>query len=214
MKNNKKRVLIETQSNKLFQGCEAEQDYDQRGGLCQVGEGHVVVVTNPIDTDYLTYWQGLGFTLPKIIVAGPFDKKCTLANLIVSKESVLREIKEAVGDSDARLEFFWIEESERNLAAVLKVSPYCNFDVSINLACKYVFKKTCESLGLNTAPWVGAHSAKELVQVTQSFFSPGNNVLIKASNGTGGISLGGIRNVATHDELIANLPFIDLMITP
>lgn len=209
-----KRVIIETQSNKLFRGVEAEQDYDQRGGLCQVEEGDVIVVTNPIDRAYLAYWKDLGFTLPKIIEAGPFDETRTLADLIMAKQDVQKEIKAAVGDADARLEFFWIEESERQLAAVLGISPYCTFDVSIPLSCKHAFKRTCEAIGLPTAPWIGGRTPEDLIEASRSFFSIGNSVLVKASNGTGGISLGGIRKVSTHEELVADLPYIKKMHAP
>jgi hypothetical protein len=88
MKGKMKRVLIETQSNKIFRGLESEQDYDQRGGLCQVGEGDIIIVTNSIDPNFLNYWKSLGFSLPEIIVAGPFDKNLTLSQLIISKEKV------------------------------------------------------------------------------------------------------------------------------
>ncbi len=209
-----RRVLIETQSNLLFRGVEAEQDYDQRGGLCQVGAGHVIVVTNKIDQDYLTYWEDLGFTLPRIIYAGPFDESCTLSELILRNKEVQQEIKEAVGDNDARLEFFWIEDGERSLAEVLQIAPYCDFDVAINFACKYRFKEMCEELGLSTAPWVGARSVHELVEISRGFFSPGNNVLVKSSNSTGGISLGGIRRVQTHKDLVGDIPQIEKLVTP
>ena len=55
-----KRVFIDTQSNELFRGFEGEQNYDQRA-LCQAGRGDVLVITNPIDPEYLAYWSGLGF---------------------------------------------------------------------------------------------------------------------------------------------------------
>lgn len=208
------RVLIETQSNTLFRGIEAEQDYDQRGGLCQVGEGHVIVVTNPIDHNYLDYWQELGFTLPRIIHAGPFDKSCTLSDLILRNEEIQQQIKEAAGSNNARIEFFWIEESERNLAKALQITPYCDFDVAINFACKHRFKELCEDINLSTAPWVGAKSVQELVEVSREFFSADNDVLIKSSNGTGGISLGGIRIVQTHDDLMEDIPHIEKLNAP
>lgn len=209
-----RRVLIETQSNKLFRGIEAEQDYDQRGGLCQVGEGHVIVVTNPIDQDYLVYWENLGFTLPKIIHAGPFNESHTLSELIINNEEVQEEIKRAIGDDEARLEFFWVEESERKLAETLKIPPYCDFDVATELACKHRFKEMCEELDLNTAPWVGAPSAQELIETSRGFFSIGNDVLVKSSSGTGGISLGSIRRVQTHDDLVNDLQHIERLSFP
>lgn len=209
-----KRVLIETQSNKIFRGLESEQDYDQRGGLCQVGEGDIIVVTNPIDPDFLDYWKNLGFSLPEIIVAGPFDEKLTLSQLIISKRDVIEKIYSAISDSASRLEFFWIEESERDLTKVLNIAPYCDFDVSINLACKHAFKGVCEILKLKTAPWAGAASSGELVEVTKNFFDANQGVLIKASNGTGGTSLGCIRKVMTHENLVSDIEFIDTMLTP
>ena len=73
-----KRIIIDSQSSRLFVGVEVEQNYDQRGGLCEVGEGHLIITINPIDQSYLNYWSDtLGFTLPTFLVAGPFDPKYT-----------------------------------------------------------------------------------------------------------------------------------------
>lgn len=127
---------------------------------------------------------------------------------------MIEKIHSAIGDSDSRLEFFWIEKSESDLTKVLNITPYCNFDVSINLACKYAFKKLCEILGLNTATWVGAFSSSELIEVTKSFFDSNQGVLIKASNGTGGTSLGCIRKVMTHENLVTDIEIVNSMLTP
>jgi hypothetical protein len=209
-----KRIVIETQSNTLFRGVESEQMYDQRGGLCQVGDGDVIVVTNPIDPFFLFYWKNLGLTLPKIIYAGPFDPRYTLSELIINKKNVQNEILHSYNGLGARLEFFWIEETERKLAHVLGIQPYCNFDVSIPFACKQRFKYLCEELGLGTAPWVGAETPEELLAATKDFFEPGRSVLVKASNGTGGLSLGAAKKVDSHENLISEIPAIRQMKAP
>ncbi len=216
MKGEKTRVMIETQSNSLFRGIEMEQDFDQRGGLCQVGDGHVVVTTKPIDSDYLAYWQDLGFTLPRMIVAGPFDRDLTLADLVISKQEVQDEILGSINGRSARLEFFWIEESERYLSSILGIPPYCNFEVSIPFACKYNFKLLCEELGLKTAPWVGGKDPEELLKVTKSFLTGknGNGFLLKSSRGTGGVDLGGLHQISSYEDLVAKMPTVEGMCSP
>lgn len=72
----------------------------------------------------------------------------------------------------------------------------------------------CEDIELNTAPWVGAKDAQELVEASREFFSEDNIVLIKSSNGTGGISLGGIRKIQTHDEIVADIVHIEKLNAP
>jgi len=195
-----KRVFIDTQSNELFRGFEGEQNYDQRA-LCQAGRGDVLVITNPIDPEYLAYWSGLGFDLPTIIHAGPFEPSQTLSDHVCDKKVVMDKILEAIGDSDARLEFFWVSERERRLADFLQVPPYCNFDVSIGLASKVSFKHLCEEIGLQTAPWIGVDSVEEIPYRWQGRFPSCDPVLIKASNGTGGKSLGTICRLESFLDL-------------
>ena len=193
-----KRILIETQSNPMFLGDASEQSYDQRGGLCQVGEGHVIVVTNPFDPLYLQYWEGLGFTLPEIIHAGPFDPGKSLSELIVQKSAVQQKIITAVNGSDARLEFFWVEETEEVLARKLRIPPHCNIVLSKDLAHKHVFKGVCRDIDLPTAQWVFAESSETLLtvisQARENFDT--SACLVKSSLGTGGVGCGQMQFVS------------------
>ena len=134
------RVILDTQSNEFFQGNELEQRFDQRGGLCEVGEGHVVVTTDPIDPVHLAYWESIGFTIPHLVVAGPFEKGKTLSDLVISKPHVQQQIRALTEGKEARLEFFCIEESERVVADILGIDPYCNFDLSISFGKKTGFR--------------------------------------------------------------------------
>lgn len=196
------RVIIDSQSNRLFQGIPSEQDYDQRGGLCQVGEGNIVITTNPIDGDYLKYWQEIGFSLPYLLTAGPFDPNCTLSDLIIRNPTLQQEIKSLVNGSDARLEFFCIENSERELAEVLGIEPYCNFDVSIHLSRKHNFKSLCKKIGLSTPEWLIGGDRNDLAVQGQKLLSDYSQpFLVKSVDGTGGISCGGMALVTNKEEL-------------
>ena len=65
-----KRIILDTQSNRHFRGVPLEQMYDQRGGPCQLDDTGIVITTEPIDPEWLEYWQGLGFTLPQFSLPG------------------------------------------------------------------------------------------------------------------------------------------------
>lgn len=194
------RVIVDTQSNRLFRGVEMEQNYDQRGGLCQVGAGHVVITTNPINNEYLEYWQNLGFSLPHLLTAGPFDTTRTLSELIMSKPNIKQDIKSLVKGKRARLEFFCIEETERRLACELGIPAYCNFDVSIQLAKKNIFKEVCETVGLPTPFWLPIHSNEQVAKEIRRILDH-NPVLVKATDGTGGISCGGMFKIEKEDDI-------------
>lgn len=199
-----KRVVVESQNNPLFRGKESEQAFDQRGGLCQVGEGDIVVTTSPIDPTYLKYWKGLGFTLPLLIEAGPFDPRYTLSELIAQSASVQERIKTAVNGSLARIEPFWVDSCDAMLPTILGIPIYCNPEFFIEYACKYRFKQLCEEVGLLTAPWVGGFSVEEVIEAYRRSDFKDLPALIKAANSTGGLDLGTIVWAESADELAAN----------
>ena len=196
-----KRIILDTQSNRLYRGIEFEQNYDQRGGLCQLGEGHVVVTTAPVEPDYLAYWRGLGFTLPHFIHAGPFDPGKTLSELVLEKPEVRRRIVAAAGEGPSRLEFFCIEASEEKVAEALGLPAYCNFPFSIATSRKTVFKTLCGELGIPTAPWLPADNRARALAWTAERLASGGELLLKADDGTGGIACGGILRIRTLADL-------------
>lgn len=198
-----KRIIVDTQSNRLFRGLEVEQDFDQRGGLCQIGKGHIVVTTNPIDPAYLEYWQTLGFTIPHLITAGPFDPQYTLSELILQKKGVQEEIKALAKGIAARLEFYCIEETETDLSRVLEIPAYSNFDVSIRLSRKIPFKKICTALSISSPFWIFAEDRKYLFEEGKKLMLSGIPIVIKANDGIGGISCGGIFKPETVEDLEA-----------
>ena len=187
-----KRIIFDTQSNELFRGLELEQNYDQRGGLCQVGDGHLVVTTNPIDPFYLLYWKALGFSLPNLVVAGPFDSRYTLSELVTSKKEIQGRIKSFVGNSEARLEFFCIEESERKLSRTLRIPSHCNFDFSIQYSQKTCFKNLCNQIGVSTPKWFIEKDTDLFLAECKKRVIRGNRFLIKSNSGTGGLPCGGM----------------------
>ncbi len=196
------RVIVDSQSNRLFRGVPQEQAYDQRGGLCEVGEGDVVVTTNPFDPDYLQYWkETLGFDLPHLMVAGPFDPHCTLSELILLKHGLQNELRRMLGGEVARLEFFCIEESERKLATTLDIRPYCNFEIAIKLSRKPAFKRLFNEVGIPTPRWVSCAGQEGLLTKGKAFSEAQGVCLLKTEDGTGGFTCGGMFLIKSPSEL-------------
>ncbi len=199
----KKRIIIDTQSNRLFQGIAVEQSYDQRGSLCQAGKNDVIITTSPINEDYLRYWSGIGFDLPRLFIAGPFDPRYTLSELIMNNQLLMEELKEIASGDDVRLEFFTIEEAERLLSQKLGIQPYCSFDVSIHLSRKHNFKAMCEEIGLVTPKWTLCEKGDDFHQQATAFLNEHGRFLLKSTHGTGGIACGGMAKIETQSDINA-----------
>lgn len=201
------RVIIDTQSNRLFRGIASEQAYDQRGGLCEVGSRGLVVTTNSFDPQYLRYWsETLGFDLPRFMEVGPFDPHYTLSELLLQKPELQRKLKRIVQGSQARLEFFCIEESERELASVLGIPAHCNFEVAITLARKPAFKRLFDEVGIPTPPWFSCSDWEEFVAKKRTVLKGIDSIVVKAGDGTGGLACGGMflaRNQGEIEALIS-----------
>ncbi len=197
-----KRVIIDSQSNSSFRGDPAEQAYDQRGGLCQVGREGIVVTTSQIDPAYLAYWEGIGFELPTLIEAGPFEPTLTLSELIARKPAVQKRIRDVLDGDSARLEFFCIEESERAVAAILNgIPPFCNFDFAIPFSRKPAFKRWFDEIGLMTPLWHEGRNVEDLERIGKVLLARRQPFLVKREDGTGGISCKGIFRIETAGEL-------------
>lgn len=186
------RIIIDSQSNGLLRGSALEQRYDQRGGLCQVGAGHLVLTTDPVDQDFLDYWRGLGFSLPRLVSAGPFHPGRTLSELVLASPRAREAIGETAAAGPARLEFFCIEEPERALAQALGVPAYCHFGLARTYASKLAFKALCAELGLPTAPWFHHPDPAALVRQGAALMAGGRRVLLKTETGMGGVGCGGM----------------------
>jgi len=197
-----KRVILDSQSNRHFRGVALEQAYDQRGGICQAGAGDIVVTTDPILPDFLAYWESLGFDLPEFFVAGPFDPECTLSHLVLRNGALQEQIKSRLNGEPARLEFFCIEESERQVARALGIAPYCNFDIAIPLSRKPRFKRLFQEIGLRTPAWFVCRSREDIVRQGALLLASGRGFLIKADDGTGGIACGGMQRIEESDQLL------------
>ena len=196
-----KRIIIDTQSNALFRGSAVEQNYDQRGGLCQVGEGHAVVTTHPVHADYLRYWELLGFSIPHLVVAGPYSPRHTLSELIINNTEAQKEIIAFAGRDAARLEFFYIEKSEQTLSETLGIPAYCNFDLSLSLSKKLAFKDLCRQLDIPTPDWCYHPEKDHLIESSRKWLASGDSLMIKANDGTGGKACGSMLRIDTPLEL-------------
>ena len=125
-----------------------------------------------------------------MLVAGPFDARHTLSELVIHKKQVQNHIKSLIGDSEARLEFFCVEESERELSRILQISAYCNFDFSIPFSKKILFKTLCGELDIRTPPWFFEEDLNLLFAECQKQLKHGTRFLLKSDSGTGGLPCG------------------------
>ncbi len=195
MSKQKQRIIISSQNNPLFRGIHVEQCYDQRDGLAQVGAGDIVVTTDPIDPYYIKYWKGLGFDLPHLVVAGPFDERYILSELILNSKRVQKEILDYVPSlEDAQVEFFTVSQSEENLLKTLGISSDMNIPFSERFQRKTTSKKLFANLGISTLPYTTfvytGENQDELVACAKSIDE--HQCILKKDLGTGGIALGGM----------------------
>ena len=192
------RVLLDSQSNPHFSGVVSEQDYDQRAALSQ-GEGNdIAVTTNPIDPLYISYWKGLGFEIPHLVVAGPFEKEKILSTLILKKNKVQEELLKKINGSPARLEFFTPSSNEEQLAKTLGIPAYVDFGFANEFQKKSSFKNLCKKINISTLPHVDISGGEkpswnEIQNILG--FSP-HGYIAKHIFGTGGKGLGTIINLS------------------
>jgi arginine deiminase len=207
-------IFIESQSNPLFMRIESEQNYDQRGALTQAGKNDLVILMNPINPEYLNYWKSLGFELPTIIVVGPFEEEKNLSDLIMARPDVMQEIELFCHRNNARVEFFSLFESERNLIKQLNIPAYVNFDFAEKFQSKLEFKKFAKDVVL-MLPYAlegECHSFLELQKHFEENFKV-ESFLAKEFYGTGGIELGGIFHIKNEEDF-QSIPFSNYIIEP
>jgi phosphoribosylaminoimidazole carboxylase (NCAIR synthetase) len=84
----------------------------------------------------------------------------------------------------------------------------------MTLANKLEFKKTCEEIGLRTAPWIGGNGVDDLATLWDTRFCRDEPVLVKASNGTGGMALGGICRVGDYQDLLNRATEVERLAKP
>ncbi len=197
------RVIVESQSNPLWRGVAMEQQYDQRGGLCEVGAGHIVVTSRQIDPLYLAYWESLGFTLPTLITAATpaSNGECTLAEHLLANTAAQQEILRAIAGRAARLEFFWIERPDITLARNFPVPAYCSPRFSRTYASKAAFRRLATDVGLPLVDGAVCATLKDLQSFALPRLQRGERVIVKARRGTGGIAGGGMHLLSALEDL-------------
>ena len=203
MKNKITRIIIDSQSNPFFLGIESEQNYDQRAALSQGRKGDIVITTNPIDPNYIRYWKKLGFNIPILLTAGPFEKSKILSELILNKKKIQKEIKLHVNGQTSRLEFFTPSEKEEKLAKHLQLPAYVNFDFAKEMQKKSEFKKLCKELNISTLPYISLNKNVTWKEVVDTLGRSENGYFAKHIYGIGGIGLGTIVPLKTEKDLMS-----------
>ena len=201
------RIIVDSQSNSLFRGSALEQSYSQRGGLCEVGDEHIVVCREEVDPDYLAYWRSIGFTLPKLVMVHPDgpDDTGTLSELLAEDEGAQAEILRHVGGCAARIEFFTIAETEQRLLEKLPIPGYCNSTFSIQFESKPAFRRLACHLGLPQIDGAICRSFEDLRRFALPRLQRGQRVIVKSERGTGGLACGGMQVLADLRDL-ENVP--------
>jgi len=190
------RIILDSQSLPSFIGVKAEQDFDQRAGLCQGGPGDIVVTTDPYEPMYLRYWQNLGYELPTLLTAGPFDPKMALSDLVRTKSDVQQSIRRVL-NCNPRLEFFHPSNREISLTNELGIPAYMNFDFAQEFQQKNKFKELFVNARIPTLPFIDLvnYSGITWDEVVAELGPSELGYIAKKVFGSGGKSLGMISQV-------------------
>lgn len=212
------RILVDSQSLPSFIGKESEQDFDQRAGLCQGDKGDIVITTKPYEPAYLEYWQGLGYKIPHLVTAGPYDPHMALSDLIRTKEGVQSEIKSYLRENP-RLEFFHGSARESRLAETLGsqmgIPSYMNFAFAEEFQRKDRFKNLFQVAGIESLPFLECFELKvpNWKSIENTLGKTSLGYIAKNVYGSGGKSLGMIVPLRNKDDYI-NLPLGNYIIEP
>ena len=98
------------------------------------------------------------------------------------------------------MEFSFVEAPEAKLAEALALPAYCGFDVALTFSRKIPFKRLCSQISLDTPPWWFHEDPDRLITEARRLLQAGKALLIKADEGTGGMSIGGIFEVESLEE--------------
>ena len=197
------RIIVDSQSNPSWRGSFREQMFGLRGGLCEVGEGHLVVVERPYDPVYLDCWAEQGFTIPDFVVVprGEDQLHLNLSELIEQNQDSQDEIRRRAIGHDCRLEFFWITEAEQRLADLLGLDAHHGFIFAKEFASKTQFHRLGNQLSIPLMPGHICDSFEDLVEFATPYLNRNEVVLVKAAIGTGGVNGGSLRKLASVADL-------------
>lgn len=189
-----RRLIVDSQSLDLFIGKPDEQRFDQRAGLCQGGPRDIVVTTDPFDPMYLRYWENLGYKLPRLIVAGPFQSDTALSDLIRIKPDVQLQILKA---RPTRVEIFHPSFREARLFESLNIPPYVNLSFAEKFQQKNKFKELFINAGVPTLPFIDLVNYPEVTwdEVVAELGPSEPGYIAKKVFGSGGKSLGMISQI-------------------
>lgn len=197
--NTRRRIFIDSQSAQLFMGKASEQAYDARS-LAIARRGDIVITTSPIDTEYLSYWSNLGFNLPKLMPAGPFQADKCLSTLILSNNEVLNELSK-LNKSEYELHFFGTTiGKEDTLMETLGFPAYVNFEFAEKFKNKETAKSLFNEAGIPTLKFVSSNDEGFCFNMIVQTLGPGP-YLAKDHYGSGGKALQTIFEFANRNEL-------------
>lgn len=181
----KPTIIIDSQSQPALIGQEVEQRYYRM--YLMGGKGDLVMTNYSIDQDYLFYLGNcLKLDLPRFIKI-PYLEQGTLSGDILDNNDVIRYINAKVGQG-YRVQFFGLTDKEVKLAKELDNPTYVkNLDGVLSLGTKNGFRAFCMKQHI---PMPNGAVCNSSAEVMQAMIEINREVVIKASEGTGGAEMG------------------------
>jgi hypothetical protein len=204
-----KIIFIDSQSPLMFVGKESEQAYDARA-LALAREGDIIITTSPVDSAYLSYWKGLGFTLPTFMHAGPYENDKCLSTLILDKEPIKQQLMSLNRDEYELHFFLTVDGVEEQVAKTLGFSSYVNFNFAATHRNKETAKKLFIESGIPTLPYLSSLDPQLSFEKVHEVLGSGS-YLVKELYGSGGKSLNTIYEFS-NQEGYNEIPFADFII--
>ncbi len=204
-----RKIFIDSQSSNLFIGQRSEQAYDARA-LALAREGDIVITTSPIDPEYLSYWKSLGFSLPSLWNAGPYQSDKCLSTLILNNEEIKRDLS-ALNKEQYELHFFGtVRGVEDQLTQALGFLAYVNFDFADRYRNKEIAKGLFIESGVPTLPYVSSSDADFSFEKVVRALGKGP-YLAKDNYGSGGKKLNTIFEFSNEKGFNA-IPFVNFIV--
>ena len=198
----KPTIVVESASAAAFKGIEEKQYYRRMYLMCGKDDIYVVNKKYPIDSDYSAYLKNvLGVELPTFLELEFPSPQSSLTTSMIADHYHNGNGKENTYDlidlfiaSGCKLQFFEVTQDEVEFANHFGNPTYSkNLSNYFNIGTKPGFKSFCFENNIPTPSGSVCHDIDELLTVASEI---GPELIIKASEGTGGEDFGS--NVSIH----------------
>lgn len=179
-----KKIIIH---NLTFRGIEVVPgvlDFDQRG-LVYADNGDICVTKAPIEADYLSYLENLGWKFDKCRFLNPANQPNYSYNSVFHDKKIISILKSLKG---YYLDTYNATKEEGNFSKKAGVPIYANGKLSEKFGTKSGFRKLAKKLGLNIAAgFEEIQTPAELEKAINKLFKLGKKeVVVKIDEGISG----------------------------